>query len=88
MGMGDLGAPGVGLDVSDRFGPARRKRSLSSSDLDLEARRVELPAPAAFVSAVMSAIADTTMDFIAREPAEAGRTTKAGFDAFWKGVAR
>jgi hypothetical protein len=40
------------------------------------------------VSAVMSAIADTTMDFIAREPAEAGRTTKAGFDAFWKGVAR
>jgi AcrR family transcriptional regulator len=44
--------------------------------------------PAAFVSAVMSAIADTTMDFIAREPAEAGRTTKAGFDAFWKGVAR
>jgi AcrR family transcriptional regulator len=42
--------------------------------------------PPSFVSAVMSAIADTTMDFIAREPAQAKRYTKAGFDAFWKGV--
>jgi len=39
------------------------------------------------VSAIMSAIADTTMDFIAREPAQAKRYTKAGFDAFWKAVA-
>jgi hypothetical protein len=39
------------------------------------------------VSAIMSAIADTTMDFIAREPAQAKRYTKGGFDAFWKGVA-
>src|ERR1700736_5522629 len=43
--------------------------------------------PPAFVSAIMSAIADTTMDFIAREPAQAKRYTKAGFDAFWKAVA-
>jgi AcrR family transcriptional regulator len=43
--------------------------------------------PPAFASAVMSAIADTTMDFIAREPAQAKRYTKAGFDAFWKAVA-
>jgi len=34
-----------------------------------------------------SAIADTTMDFIAREPALAKRYTKAGFDGFWKAVA-
>jgi AcrR family transcriptional regulator len=40
-----------------------------------------------FVSAIMSAIADTTMYFIAREPAQAKRYTKGGFDAFWKGVA-
>src|ERR1700726_2010568 len=33
--------------------------------------------PPAFVSAIMSAIADTTMDFIAREPARAKRYTKA-----------
>jgi hypothetical protein len=43
--------------------------------------------PASFVSAIMTAIADTTMDFIAREPAQAKRYTKAGFDAFWKAVA-
>ena len=43
--------------------------------------------PSAFVSAIMSAIADTTMDFIVREPAQAKRYTKAGFDAFWKAVA-
>ena len=43
--------------------------------------------PPSFVSAIMTAIADTTMDFIAREPAQATRYTKAGFDAFWKAVA-
>jgi AcrR family transcriptional regulator len=43
--------------------------------------------PPSFVSALMTAIADTTMDFIAREPAQAKRYTKAGFDAFWKAVA-
>src|SRR6266851_1252096 len=42
--------------------------------------------PPSFVSAIMSAIADTTMDFIAREPAQAKRYTKAGFDAFWNAV--
>jgi hypothetical protein len=43
--------------------------------------------PPSFVSAILSAIADTTMDFIVREPAHAKRYTKAGFDAFWKAVA-
>ena len=43
--------------------------------------------PPSFVSAILSAIADTTMDFIAREPAHAKRYTKAGFDAFWNAVA-
>jgi AcrR family transcriptional regulator len=44
--------------------------------------------PPSFVSAIMSAIADTTMEFIAREPAQAKRYTKAGFEAFWKAVAK
>jgi hypothetical protein len=43
--------------------------------------------PPSFVSAIMSVIADTAMDFIAREPAQAKRYTKAGFDAFRKAVA-
>jgi AcrR family transcriptional regulator len=43
--------------------------------------------PPSFVSAIMSAIGDTTMDFIVREPARAKRYTNAGFDAFWNAVA-
>src|ERR1700724_2891684 len=43
--------------------------------------------PPSFVAAIMSAIGDTTMDFIMREPAQAKRYTKAGFDAFWNAVA-
>jgi hypothetical protein len=35
----------------------------------------------------MSAVAYTTMDFIAHKPAQAKRYTKSAFDAFWKGVA-
>ena len=42
--------------------------------------------PPSFAAAIMSAIADTTMDFIAREPTQARRYTKAGFDAFWNAV--
>jgi AcrR family transcriptional regulator len=42
--------------------------------------------PPSFVSAIMSAIGDTTMDFIMREPGQAKRYRKAGFDAFWNAV--
>jgi hypothetical protein len=43
--------------------------------------------PPSFVSAIMSAIGDATMDFILREPSRAKRYTKAGFEAFWNAVA-
>jgi hypothetical protein len=36
----------------------------------------------------MAAMADTTMNFIAREPARAKHYTKAGFEAFWKAVTK
>ena len=42
--------------------------------------------PPAFAAAIMSAMADTTMEFIAREPGRAKHYTKAGFEAFWKAV--
>jgi AcrR family transcriptional regulator len=42
--------------------------------------------PPSFVSAIMSAIGDTTMDFIMREPARTKRYTKAGFEAFWNAI--
>jgi AcrR family transcriptional regulator len=44
--------------------------------------------PPAFVSAVMSALAETTMDFIAQEPAHAERYRQAGFEAFWNAIAQ
>jgi AcrR family transcriptional regulator len=44
--------------------------------------------PPAFVAAIMSALAETTMDFIVREPDEAQRYRQAGFEAFWNAIAR
>jgi hypothetical protein len=43
--------------------------------------------PLAFGAAIFSAIAETTMDFIAREPARAEHYTRAGFEA-WRAVAK
>lgn len=40
-----------------------------------------------FSGAVMNALADTTLDFIAREPGRAKRYTELGFDAFWRAAA-
>jgi AcrR family transcriptional regulator len=42
--------------------------------------------PTAFTSSILSAIAETTMEFIAREPRRAKQYTAAGFKAFWKAV--
>jgi AcrR family transcriptional regulator len=44
--------------------------------------------PLAFVAAIMSAMANTTMDFIAREPGRKKHYTKAGFEAFWKAITK
>jgi len=44
--------------------------------------------PAAFVSAIMGALADTTIDFIRREPDQAERYAEAGFQAFWSATAK
>ncbi len=41
----------------------------------------------AFISAMMLAMADTTIDFIIREPVEAEHYCNAGFDAFWRVLA-
>jgi AcrR family transcriptional regulator len=43
--------------------------------------------PPSFVSAIMTSIADATMDFMAREPEQAARYKKAAFAAFWQAVA-
>ncbi|POR54750.1 TetR family transcriptional regulator [Paraburkholderia eburnea] len=41
----------------------------------------------AFASAIMGALAETTMDFIVREPAQRDRYCDAGFNTFWNAIA-
>jgi AcrR family transcriptional regulator len=43
--------------------------------------------PQAFVGALMAAMADTTMDFVQRDPARAEATREAVFAAFWNAIA-
>ena len=44
-------------------------------------------APLAFVVALMSAMADATIDFIVSDPANANKHSKAAFDALWRMLA-
>ena len=44
-------------------------------------------APLGFVVALMSALADTTIDFMIHDPANADKHCMAGFDALWRMVA-
>ena len=39
-----------------------------------------------FAGAVMGAVADTTLDFIAREPARARHYTRVGFETLWRAL--
>jgi AcrR family transcriptional regulator len=44
-------------------------------------------APLAFVVALMNAMADATIDFMIRDPANAKKHSKAGFEALWRMIA-
>ncbi|AZD46832.1 DNA-binding transcriptional regulator, AcrR family [Pseudomonas chlororaphis] len=44
--------------------------------------------PPAFVAAILGAMADTTVDFIIREPAQKEQYSEAGFEALWNAIAR
>lgn len=44
-------------------------------------------APLGFVATLMSALADATIDYIVRDPANADRHRLAGFEALWRVVA-
>jgi AcrR family transcriptional regulator len=43
--------------------------------------------PPAFVGAIMASLAETTMDFMARDPAHADAYAMSGFEAFWNAIA-
>jgi len=80
------------LGLSDRITGATRAEGLQAfCDVSrlLEAgmaKGVLKDLPAAFVGSLMSAMAETTMDFINRDPAAAEGTLQAGFAAFWKAI--
>jgi AcrR family transcriptional regulator len=42
----------------------------------------------AFASAMLTALADTTIDFVTREPRRAEEFTNAGFEAFWRAASQ
>jgi AcrR family transcriptional regulator len=42
--------------------------------------------PAAFVGSLLGAIAETTMDFMSRDPGRAEQYSQAGFEAFWNSL--
>jgi AcrR family transcriptional regulator len=44
--------------------------------------------PPGFVAAIMSSLAETTMDFMSREPAQAELYSDSGFEAFWNAIAK
>ena len=54
----------------------------------LGGRGVRTDQPAAFISAILIALAETTIGFVQREPAQAEQYKRAGFDAFWRAVAK
>jgi AcrR family transcriptional regulator len=43
--------------------------------------------PPAFVGAIMGSLAETTMDFMARDPGRADEYAASGFEAFWNAIA-
>jgi hypothetical protein len=42
--------------------------------------------PAAFAGAILGAIAETAMEFMARDPQHAAQYRQAGFEAFWSAL--
>ena len=81
------------LAVSDDITPASHqagKQSMAGIARLLERSRENGPmrdAPLDFVSALMSALADTTIDFMIQDPANADKHCIAAFDALWRMVA-
>ena len=80
------------LTVSDRIGEPFRQ-SANEAFRDIYALMDESVAagamtkqPPAFVAAIFDALADTTMEFVAREPDAHDRYRSAGFEALWGGA--
>ena len=81
------------LGVSDDIAPESRAaahQTMAGVAALLEQSRKNGPlrnAPLAFVSALMSAMADTTMDFMIADPANADAHCQTAFEALWRMLA-
>jgi AcrR family transcriptional regulator len=80
------------LTVSDEITSASREdghKTMAAFGGLLERSRANGPlrdAPMGFVVAIMTSLADATMDFMVQDPANADRHCKAGFDAMWRAI--
>lgn len=78
------------LGVSDEITPESRAaghKAMAGLRELLERGRANGPlreAPMGFVVAIMNSVAEATMDFIAQDPTNADKHSKAGFDALWR----
>jgi AcrR family transcriptional regulator len=81
------------LGVSDEITPATRNaghKTMAKIAELMEQCRSNGPmrdAPKGFVSAVMMALAEATMDYMVQDAANADKHCKAGFDALWRAIA-
>lgn len=81
------------LCVSDEITPETRaegRRLMAPVAEVMERARADGPmrsAPMPFVVALMDSLAETTMDFMIRDPAGAEKHCKTGFDALWRMLA-
>ena len=81
------------LGVSDEITSANRaaaqKTMIGLAEL-MQRLRANGPmrgAPMALVAAIMNSLAETTMDFVIHDPANAKKHSKIGFEALWRAVA-
>jgi AcrR family transcriptional regulator len=78
------------LGVSDEITPATRTaahKTMAGIGELLERSRVNGPmrdAPMGFVVAIMSSLAEATMDFMVQDTTNADKHCKVGFDALWR----
>jgi hypothetical protein len=78
------------LGVSEEITPATREaghKTMTKIAELMQQCRSNGPmrdAPMGFVSAIMSSLAEATMDYMVQDPANAKKHCKAGFDALWR----
>lgn len=82
------------LRVSDRITEETRRRGAvafreisAMLEQSLADNSLKDQAPV-FIGAILEALTETTLEFIARNPKDHDRYKRAGFEAFWNGIAR